>query len=67
MRETGVPEERVNAAIAGDPDTVGEQIQTRADAGLEGITISMPDSHELESVELAGQAIAPVFATAAAA
>ncbi|HET9102436.1 MAG TPA: LLM class F420-dependent oxidoreductase [Solirubrobacteraceae bacterium] len=62
MRRMGIPEERLASVIAGDPDTVGERVQVLADAGLEGLTISMPDSHDLESVALAGRAIAPVFA-----
>jgi F420-dependent oxidoreductase-like protein len=66
MRRAGVPEERIASAIAGDPDTVGEQMQARAEAGAEGITISMPDVHDLEAVELAGRTIGPVFAGAVA-
>jgi F420-dependent oxidoreductase-like protein len=67
LRKAGFPEERLNALLAGDPDTVGERVQALAEAGLEGITISMPYAHELEGVELAGQAIAPIFATTATA
>ena len=62
MRRMGIPEERLASVISGDPDTVGERVQALADAGLQGITISMPDNHDLESVALAGRAIAPVFA-----
>jgi len=64
MRELGLPEERLRSVIAGDPDTVAERVQALADAGAEGITISIPDVHNLEAVELAGQAIGPVFAAA---
>ena len=62
LRTMGIPEERLAGFIAGDPDTVGERVQALADAGLEGITIGLPDSHDLETVRLAGQAIGPVFA-----
>ncbi|HTW12284.1 MAG TPA: LLM class F420-dependent oxidoreductase [Solirubrobacteraceae bacterium] len=62
LRERGIPEERLQMSITGDPDTVGEAIQARADAGAEGITISMPDTWDLEAVELAGRTIAPIFA-----
>ena len=40
---------------------MGERVQALADAGLEGMTLSLPDVHDLEAVELAGRAIAPVF------
>ena len=66
MRAAGIPEERLAGVLAGDPDTVAERAQAMADVGIEGMTISMPDVHDLEAVELAGRAIAPVFAGAAA-
>jgi alkanesulfonate monooxygenase SsuD/methylene tetrahydromethanopterin reductase-like flavin-dependent oxidoreductase (luciferase family) len=61
MRDLGVPEERINAAYAGDPDTVGERAQALADAGAEGMTLSMPFVHDLEILELAGQTLSAVF------
>jgi F420-dependent oxidoreductase-like protein len=64
MREAGIPQQRVDAVIAGDPDTVTERAQALADVGAEGMTISLPDVHDLEAVELAGRAIGPVFASA---
>jgi alkanesulfonate monooxygenase SsuD/methylene tetrahydromethanopterin reductase-like flavin-dependent oxidoreductase (luciferase family) len=66
MRELGVPEERVSAAIAGDPDTVGERAQALADAGAEGMTLSMPYVHDLETLELAGQTLSAVFGASVA-
>jgi F420-dependent oxidoreductase-like protein len=66
MREQGFPEERINMVTAGDPDTIGERVQALAEAGAEGITISMPNVHDLEAVELAGRAISPVFAASVA-
>ena len=41
--------------IAGDPDTVGERVQALKDAGIEGYCFSMPDSHDLETLALAGE------------
>jgi F420-dependent oxidoreductase-like protein len=61
LRELGVPEERVNAALAGDPDTVGERAQALADAGAEGMTLSMPFVHDVETLELAGRTLSAVF------
>jgi F420-dependent oxidoreductase-like protein len=66
MRDAGIPQQRVDAVIAGDPDTVTERAQALADVGAEGMTISLPDVHDLEAVELAGRAIGPVFASAVA-
>jgi F420-dependent oxidoreductase-like protein len=65
FRELGVPAQRLESAIVGNPDTVGEHFQKIADAGAEGLTISLPDVHDLEAVELAGKSIAPVFAASA--
>ncbi|QEC46503.1 LLM class F420-dependent oxidoreductase [Baekduia soli] len=62
MRSAGVPEERVAAAIAGDPDTVAQRAAAFREVGIEGLTFSMPDAHDLEAVALAGKALAPVFA-----
>jgi F420-dependent oxidoreductase-like protein len=62
LRELGTPEERIAAAIAGDPDTIAERAQALADVGIEGMTVSLPDVHDLESLELAGRALASVFA-----
>jgi F420-dependent oxidoreductase-like protein len=66
LRERGVPEERLASVIVGDPDTVGERAQAMADVGIEGMTISLPDVHDLEAVELAGSALGPVFAASVA-
>ena len=66
MRRAGIPEQRLAMAIAGDPDEVAERAQAYADVGIEGMTISIPDVHDLETVELAGRAMGPVFASAVA-
>ena len=59
--EAGWPEERVRkGAIVGDPDTVAEQAQALLDAGLDGLTFVIPDAHDLESVALAGETLAPL-------
>jgi F420-dependent oxidoreductase-like protein len=66
MRRAGVPEERLAAVLAGDPDGIAEQAQAIADAGIEGLTLSLPDVHDVETVALAGHALGPVFASAVA-
>jgi F420-dependent oxidoreductase-like protein len=66
-RATGLPEERErHVAIAGDPDEVAEQTQALMDAGIEGLTLSLPDVHDLESVALVGATLAPLLAPARA-
>jgi F420-dependent oxidoreductase-like protein len=61
----GFPQERVDAAMIGDPDEVAEQAQAYVDAGIEGLTIGGM-AGDLESLELTGQALGPVFAGATA-
>src|SRR3954453_19646655 len=50
-------------AFVGDPDTVAGQVQEYLDAGLDGITLSMPDVHDLEMVRLAGETLSAVVGT----
>ena len=42
--------------IYGDPDTVGEKLQTLVDTGLDGLTINLPgNGHKLERIHLLGE------------
>ncbi len=66
LRERGVPQDTIDSLLAGDPDTVGERVQGFKEAGLEGYCFSMPDSDDLESVALAGEALSKVFPRAGA-
>ncbi len=66
LRERGIPEERLAAIIAGDPDTIIERAQAMADVGIEGMTVSLPDVHDLEALEMAGEALSSVFQAAVA-
>src|SRR4051812_25268359 len=50
-------------AFCGEPDEVAEQVQTYLDAGLDGITISLPDVHDTEMVALAGETLGAVIGT----
>jgi F420-dependent oxidoreductase-like protein len=59
----GLDERRRSMAFAGDPDGIAEQAQALLDAGIEGLTISLPDVHDLEKVALAGKAIGAVVGT----
>jgi len=61
--ERGMPPERVAMAIVGDPGEVAEQAQAYVEIGIEGLTLSIPDVHDLEVVRLVGEALGPVFGT----
>jgi alkanesulfonate monooxygenase SsuD/methylene tetrahydromethanopterin reductase-like flavin-dependent oxidoreductase (luciferase family) len=50
-------------AFVGDPGEVAEQVQTYIDAGMDGVTVSMPDVYDLESVALAGETLGAVVGT----
>src|SRR3954454_545917 len=60
------PERARAQAFVGDPDEVAEQVQAYLDAGLDGITLSMPDVHDTEMVALAGETLGAVIGTRAA-
>jgi len=51
----GMDPERYRAyVVAGDPDTVSEQVGAFLDAGLDGLVFNMHDAQDLEPVRLAG-------------
>lgn len=62
LKQLGMTEERLATVMAGDPDSVAEQAVAFRDAGLEGMTMTIPDAHDLETIELAGRTLGPVFA-----
>jgi alkanesulfonate monooxygenase SsuD/methylene tetrahydromethanopterin reductase-like flavin-dependent oxidoreductase (luciferase family) len=62
LKRSGASEERLRVmALAGDPDGIGEQTQAFLDAGIEGLTLSIPDVHDLETVALVGEALSPLL------
>jgi alkanesulfonate monooxygenase SsuD/methylene tetrahydromethanopterin reductase-like flavin-dependent oxidoreductase (luciferase family) len=62
-----IPEERLKMMVAaGDPGEIAEQMQGFLDAGIEGLTFSIPDVHDLETVALAGETLAPLVGAPAA-
>jgi F420-dependent oxidoreductase-like protein len=63
LRRTGIPEDRLSAILlAGDPDGVAEEAAAFLDTGIEGLTLTIPDVHDLETLALAGRTLGPVFA-----
>jgi F420-dependent oxidoreductase-like protein len=61
MRAAGLPEERIANTVAGTPEQILERAQAYRDVGIEGVTFSMADVHDLEAITLAGATLAPVF------
>ena len=60
--EAGLSEERVRGwAMVGDPDGIAEQTQAFLDVGIEGLTLSIPDVHDLETVALVGETLGPLL------
>jgi F420-dependent oxidoreductase-like protein len=61
LKRLGLPENRLAMVMAGDPDSVAEQAAEFLAAGIEGMTVTLPDVHNLEALELAGRTLGPVF------
>jgi F420-dependent oxidoreductase-like protein len=64
MREIGIAESRIAAAPTGTPEQILELAHEYRDAGIEGVTLSLPDVHDPEAITLAGETLAPVFNSA---
>jgi F420-dependent oxidoreductase-like protein len=54
--------ERLPITMVGGPDELARQAQEFKDVGLDGLTGSIPDVHDLESVALAGEILGAIFA-----
>jgi F420-dependent oxidoreductase-like protein len=61
---SGADPEVVRAqAFVGEPSEIAEQVQAYLDAGLDGITITLPDVEDIETVKLAGETLGAVIGT----
>ena len=60
------PERVRTSFIIGDPDSVAEQVDAFMEAGLDGMLISLPDAHDIETVELAARTLAGRLGSATA-
>ena len=59
--DAGTPQDRIDmAGMVGGPDEIAELVQSFLDAGLDGVTFSIYDVHDLEIVRLAGETIGAV-------
>ena len=62
--EAGVPQDRIDTmGLVGGPDRIAETVQSFLDAGLDGVTFSIVDVHDLETIALAGETIGAVVGT----
>jgi alkanesulfonate monooxygenase SsuD/methylene tetrahydromethanopterin reductase-like flavin-dependent oxidoreductase (luciferase family) len=65
IRPGDLPDEmkgRLEAMMVwGDADTVGQKVQELLDTGLDGLVFNMPNSHDLEAVELAAEVLSPLL------
>ena len=62
-RARGMDEERFRGyVIAGDPDSVSEQVGRYLDAGLDGLVFNMHDAQDLDPVRLAGETLTAMLA-----
>jgi F420-dependent oxidoreductase-like protein len=60
--QAGLSAERARSVgLVGDPDGLGEQAQAFLDAGLDGLTFSISDVHDLDTVALVGRTLAPLL------
>jgi F420-dependent oxidoreductase-like protein len=57
------PDQLRAMAFIGDPGEVAAQVQELLDAGLDGVTVTLPDVHDLETVALAGETLGAVIGT----
>jgi F420-dependent oxidoreductase-like protein len=60
LEAAGVPADRRAMVIAGSPERVAEQVQELLDIGIEGLTVRIPDVHDLDTVRLVGETIGPI-------
>jgi F420-dependent oxidoreductase-like protein len=59
---TGLPEEAIRGQLTvGGPDRIVEEVGELFEAGLDGLVFNMPDSFDLEAVELAGRTLTDAF------
>ena len=63
LRErAGIPAERLASFLVGDPDTVAEKVSELIDAGTDALIFNSAHVHELETVQLLGETLAPLLA-----
>jgi F420-dependent oxidoreductase-like protein len=60
--EAGLPQDRVAMTLTLSPDQLRELGEAYKAVGIEGLTFSLPNVHDLDAIRLAGAALGPIFA-----
>jgi F420-dependent oxidoreductase-like protein len=59
--EAGVPRDRLESMLVGDPDTIAEAAAAYKEVGIQGLTVTLPDMWDLETIALTGKTLGAVF------
>lgn len=59
--EQGLPAERAEGTLTLTADGLRELGESYKAVGIEGLTFSLPDVHDLDAIRLAGTTLAPIF------
>ena len=57
----GVPRDRLASMLVGDPDTIAEAAAAYKEVGIQGLTVTLPDMWDLETIALTGKTLGAVF------
>jgi F420-dependent oxidoreductase-like protein len=57
----GVPRDRLESMLVGDPDTIAEAAAAYKEVGIQGLTVTLPDMWDLETIALTGKTLGAVF------
>ena len=57
----GVPRDRLESMLVGDPDTIAEAAAAYKAVGIQGLTVTLPDMWDLETIALTGKTLGAVF------
>jgi F420-dependent oxidoreductase-like protein len=57
----GVAQERLDTMLLGEPDAVAEAAAAYKEAGIQGMTVTLPDTWDLETIALTGKTLSAVF------
>jgi F420-dependent oxidoreductase-like protein len=57
----GVPRERLETMLVGEPDAIAEAAAAYKEVGIQGLTVTLPDTWDLETIALTGKTLSAVF------
>lgn len=64
LKDRGVPERIAASITTGGPERVAQQVRELVGAGAEGLTVTLPDMHDHDTIRLAGETLAPLLPSA---